>query len=157
MLHARKMGVSLTKEERTQTGRAGPAPRPDRGSAPRSAGNRHTAEGAGSPGTQPAGSAGTYSTTSGRSKTQFLDAPVPFWLSRDAKEAVDMCPALALSLTRVKEEPRPSALPGPVRGHVPDLTSRSAGMPGLTKRAKRDADLAMTTAWIAALGDGRPD
>jgi ferredoxin len=86
---------------------------------------------------------------------EFLDAPVPFWLSRDAKQAVDMCPALALSLTRVKEEPVRSPLPGPVRMPVPDLTSRSAGMPALNKRAKRDADLAMNSAWIAALGDGR--
>jgi hypothetical protein len=28
-------------------------------------------------------------------------------------------------------------------------------MPALNKRAKRDADLAMNSAWIAALGDGR--
>jgi NADH:ubiquinone oxidoreductase subunit F (NADH-binding)/ferredoxin len=88
---------------------------------------------------------------------EFLDAPVPFWLSRDAKQAVDMCPALALSLTRVKEEPEPSALLAPVRAPVPDLTSGSPGMPGLSKRAKQDADLDMATAWIAALGDGRPD
>jgi NADH:ubiquinone oxidoreductase subunit F (NADH-binding)/ferredoxin len=88
---------------------------------------------------------------------ELLDAPVPFWLNRDAKQAVDMCPALALSLTRVKEEPGRPALPGPVRASVPDLTSRSAGMSALTKRAKRDADLAMNSAWIAALGDGRVD
>jgi len=88
---------------------------------------------------------------------EFLDAPVPFWLSRDAKQAVDMCPALALSLTRVKEDPARPALPGPVRAPVPDLTSRGAGMPALTKRAQRDADLAMNSAWIAALGSGRVD
>ena len=92
-----------------------------------------------------------------RGYPEFLDAPVPFWLSRDAKQAVDMCPALALSLTRVKQEPARVALPAPARASVPDLTSRSPGLPVLTKRAQQDADLAMTTAWIAALGDGRPD
>jgi ferredoxin len=92
----------------------------------------------------------------GHGYPEFLDAPVPFWLSRDARQAVDMCPALALSLTRVKPELGRLALPPPARVSVPDLTSRSPGMPGLTKRAKQDADLSMTTAWIAALGDGRP-
>ena len=87
---------------------------------------------------------------------EFLDAPVPFWLSRDAKQAVDMCPALALSLTRVTAEPALSALPAAAGPHVPDLTSRSPGMPALTKRAQQDADLANTSAWIAELGDGRP-
>jgi NADH:ubiquinone oxidoreductase subunit F (NADH-binding)/ferredoxin len=31
---------------------------------------------------------------------ELLEAPVPFWLSRDARQAVDMCPALALRLTK---------------------------------------------------------
>src|SRR6266516_873829 len=30
----------------------------------------------------------------------FLDTPVPFWLEREALQAVEMCPALALRLTR---------------------------------------------------------
>jgi hypothetical protein len=67
---------------------------------------------------------------------EFLDAPVPFWLSRDAKQAVDMCPALALSLTRVKLEPGLSAPAAPVRESVPDLTSPSPAMQVLTKRAR---------------------
>jgi hypothetical protein len=28
----------------------------------------------------------------------FLDMPVPFWLEREAQQAVEMCPAMALSL-----------------------------------------------------------
>jgi hypothetical protein len=28
----------------------------------------------------------------------FLDMPVPFWLEKEASQAVEMCPALALSL-----------------------------------------------------------
>jgi NADH:ubiquinone oxidoreductase subunit F (NADH-binding)/ferredoxin len=38
----------------------------------------------------------------------FLDMPVPFWLEREAKQAVEMCPALALRLT---EAPAPEPLP----------------------------------------------
>jgi ferredoxin len=80
---------------------------------------------------------------------EFLDAPVPFWLSREAKQAVDMCPALALSLTRVKEDPEPPVLPA--RPSVPVVTSRSPNMPALTRREKEDADLATASAWIATL------
>ena len=80
-----------------------------------------------------------------------------FWLSREAKQAVDMCRALALSLTRVKAEPGLSALPAPARAPVPVLTSRRQSIPGPTKRVKLDADIAVTTAWIAELGDGRTD
>jgi NADH:ubiquinone oxidoreductase subunit F (NADH-binding)/ferredoxin len=87
---------------------------------------------------------------------EFLDAPVPFWLSHDAKQAVDMCPALALSLTRVKAEAGSPALPATASAPVPILTSKSPSMPGLTKRAKQDADLAVTAAWITELGDGHP-
>ncbi len=35
----------------------------------------------------------------------FLDAPVPFWLQREAQQAVEMCPALAL---RLAQAPGPS-------------------------------------------------
>jgi NADH:ubiquinone oxidoreductase subunit F (NADH-binding)/ferredoxin len=88
---------------------------------------------------------------------KLLDAPVPFWLTRDAKQAVQMCPALAISLTKVKEEPGAAALPARAFAPVPVVTSRSPSTPGLTKRAKQDADLAMASAWIAALGGGQPD
>lgn len=36
----------------------------------------------------------------------FLDMPVPFWLEREARQAVEMCPALALTLTAA-EPPEP--------------------------------------------------
>ena len=43
----------------------------------------------------------------------FLDMPVPFWLEREARQAVEMCPALALKLTTAQApDPRP-VLPGP--------------------------------------------
>ena len=42
----------------------------------------------------------------------FLDMPVPFWLEREAQQAVEMCPALALKLATggswVGETPRSS-------------------------------------------------
>jgi hypothetical protein len=47
-----------------------------------------------------------------------LDIPVPDWLEKDAQQAVDMCPALALRLTTAPNKPsRPSGpvpLPMPV-------------------------------------------
>jgi len=41
----------------------------------------------------------------------FLDMPVPFWLERDAAQAVQMCPALALRLEPVGPPAAPAALP----------------------------------------------
>ena len=42
----------------------------------------------------------------------FLDMPVPFWLEREATQAVEMCPALALKLAAgdsgMREAPRPA-------------------------------------------------
>jgi ferredoxin len=35
----------------------------------------------------------------------FLDMPVPFWLEREAQQAVEMCPAMALSLGSAAGEP----------------------------------------------------
>jgi NADH:ubiquinone oxidoreductase subunit F (NADH-binding)/ferredoxin len=35
----------------------------------------------------------------GQGYPAFLDMPVPFWLEREARQAVEMCPALALKLT----------------------------------------------------------
>ena len=41
----------------------------------------------------------------------FLDMPVPFWLERDAQQAVEMCPALALRLEAARPAvPPPAAL-----------------------------------------------
>ena len=42
---------------------------------------------------------------------EFLDAPVPFWLARVSSQAVEMCPALALTLTT--KEARPAIPPPP--------------------------------------------
>lgn len=48
----------------------------------------------------------------------FLDMPVPFWLEREARQAVEMCPALALKLTAAQApDPRP-ALPQPARRQI---------------------------------------
>jgi ferredoxin len=41
----------------------------------------------------------------------FLDMPVPFWLEREAKQAVEMCPALALRLTTAQAPEPVPALP----------------------------------------------
>ena len=80
----------------------------------------------------------------------FLDAPVPFWLSKDARQAVDMCPALALSLTapesaasrpRLRSAPKAAALSGgrPARRAIgrgaPD---RSAGSGAAGSRTAKD-------------------
>ena len=58
----------------------------------------------------------------------FLDMPVPFWLERDAQQAVAMCPALALRVERgapVALPPGAGArgLPGPAAGPARRLTS----------------------------------
>jgi NADH:ubiquinone oxidoreductase subunit F (NADH-binding)/ferredoxin len=67
-----------------------------------------------------------------------LDIPVPPWLERQARQAVEMCPALALRLTR--PAPRP-----PGRGTAGSAEATSP-------------DLAVTEAWIAELAGpgGRP-
>ena len=105
---------------------------------------------------------------------ELLDVPVPFWLQRDAGQAVDMCPTLALTLTKPKpadppsqpalssagqpaaaigradrpgrREPRPVADQGPAdRGEPPTLTGR----------ALRRADLEAASAWLAEIGGRR--
>ncbi len=90
---------------------------------------------------------------------EFLDAPVPFWLSHDAKQAVDMCPALALRLAKVEAQPPPPPPPRAIADHpsapIPVVTSRSPNMRALPRSARADMDLAVTSDWIAELG-GRP-
>jgi NADH:ubiquinone oxidoreductase subunit F (NADH-binding)/ferredoxin len=92
----------------------------------------------------------------------FLDVPVPFWLTRDANQAVAMCPALALTLTR-QPASRPLAtqrevmrsLPagrGPARRPAhPQLVAHQARLPA-SKRDQTSSDLETTSEWIAALG-----
>jgi len=111
---------------------------------------------------------------------RLLDVPVPFWLSRDAGQAVDMCPALALRLT-TEEPERPAAVGGrngasrrspaiapadqaalsgrpfsgrPVSGR-PVSGRPVSGRPALTGRVSPEADLQEATAWIAELGGRR--
>jgi len=82
---------------------------------------------------------------------RLLDVPVPFWLGREAAQAVDMCPALALRLTAA--EPVPAAAVGgriAARPAPPALPSSDQAV--LTGRIRRDADLAAATSWLAELG-----
>jgi len=93
----------------------------------------------------------------------FLDVPVPFWLSKNARQAEDMCPALALRLstaTAAAPRPRPKARPvqpAPIaaltsgRDPAPDPDEP----PTLTGRALRSAELNAASAWLAELGSGR--
>jgi ferredoxin len=65
-----------------------------------------------------------------------LDMPVPPWLEREARQAVDMCPALALRLAA----PRP-ALPAADREDDRRLTETRM-------------DLRVSESWIAEISDG---
>ena len=79
---------------------------------------------------------------------ELLDVPVPFWLGRDAKQAVEMCPTLALSLKRAAPAAPaawPAAGPPPQSG----LTASRA------RKADREAAEVAHSAWIAAIS-GRP-
>jgi NADH:ubiquinone oxidoreductase subunit F (NADH-binding)/ferredoxin len=51
----------------------------------------------------------------------FLDAPVPFWLEREARQAVAMCPALALSLRKPDAEPAEFPQPRRRGSETPEL------------------------------------
>ena len=92
---------------------------------------------------------------------EFLDAPVPFWLAKDARQAVEMCPALALSLTKSPVTPRAVApAPAPAIGAGP-LPARPAivaqtGPPPKTKKGRLKNDLAVSAAWIATIGGRDP-
>jgi NADH:ubiquinone oxidoreductase subunit F (NADH-binding)/ferredoxin len=98
---------------------------------------------------------------------EFLDVPVPFWLARDARQAVEMCPALALTLTTQRVRPpapaAPAALAAPARLAIgpgesaahPQLVAYQA-QPGASKRDRVRAELATATEWIATLGGRQP-
>jgi NADH:ubiquinone oxidoreductase subunit F (NADH-binding)/ferredoxin len=66
-----------------------------------------------------------------------LDMPVPPWLDREARQAVDMCPALALRLTATGA-PRQVAIRGKDRRELV---------------AETRTDLKVTESWIADLSD----
>jgi len=77
-----------------------------------------------------------------------LAMPVPPWLERDARRAVEMCPALALRLASAApvadERGQPArGLPASGRGQ---LSLRAGGR-------QRDGDLMVTEEWIADLTD----
>ncbi len=93
---------------------------------------------------------------------EFLDVPVPFWLIRDATQAVEMCPALALQLARQPASLPDLALPDSARsarpglgpaGHParPQLVAHPA-QPSKGKRDRMSTDLETTPEWIAAIG-----
>ncbi|MBO0824372.1 MAG: ferredoxin [Actinobacteria bacterium] len=99
---------------------------------------------------------------------EFLDVTVPFWLTKDAGQAVDMCPALALKL--IKPAPRPAqsllAISGPPASAGPASQPRrprpSGGRdrpgyrepPTLTGRAIEQAELEAAFDWLDELGGG---
>ena len=84
---------------------------------------------------------------------RLLDVPVPFWLSRDAGQAVDMCPALALRLTTAEQPP---AVPVRQIAARPARPALPAAGPPLTGRIRQDADLAAAASWLAELGGRGP-
>jgi NADH:ubiquinone oxidoreductase subunit F (NADH-binding)/ferredoxin len=109
---------------------------------------------------------------------ELLDAPVPFWLQREAGQAVDMCPALALTLARPEPAGRPSPPtqsaavdPAPLAigradrpaprgrqspaGREPADPADPGEPPTLTGRALRRADLEAASAWLAEIGGRR--
>jgi hypothetical protein len=65
--------------------------------------------------------------------------PVPPWLEREAKQAVDMCPTLALRLAPAAHEQAMAALPA------------AAGRRELA--AETRTDLIVSESWIADLTD----
>jgi ferredoxin len=56
---------------------------------------------------------------------ELLDVPVPFWLQRDAGQAVAMCPTLALTLTKPAGRP-PQPVPPPARSRMGATTGGTA-------------------------------
>jgi hypothetical protein len=58
-----------------------------------------------------------------------LDIPVPDWLQKDAQQAVDMCPALALRLAAVPQKAARQSAPVPLPMPV-GQTALTGGGPG---------------------------
>lgn len=90
----------------------------------------------------------------------FLEVSVPFWLTKDVRQAVDSCPALALKMQalpgRSANTPGP-AVPAVPRRSLPVITSSGPPRAALPRGSGRDqADLAATSAWIAELGGMPP-
>jgi NADH:ubiquinone oxidoreductase subunit F (NADH-binding)/ferredoxin len=84
---------------------------------------------------------------------KLLQVPVPFWLRKDAAQAVDMCPALALSLTDDKATPTAGAAASALAELPSPVTVQTGQQQAvLTGRAWRRADLDATQAWLAEIG-----
>jgi NADH:ubiquinone oxidoreductase subunit F (NADH-binding)/ferredoxin len=90
---------------------------------------------------------------------ELLDVAVPFWLTKDATQAVEMCPALALTLAKAPRKQPDLALPETARRSLgpaartarPQLVAYQAP----TSKGKRDqaeSDLETTSEWIATIG-----
>ncbi|HTZ91103.1 MAG TPA: NADH-ubiquinone oxidoreductase-F iron-sulfur binding region domain-containing protein [Streptosporangiaceae bacterium] len=89
---------------------------------------------------------------------RLLEAPVPFWLSKNATQAVDMCPSLALSLTADQVKPAAAAAVSAAADPPSPLAVRARQQPQavLTGRAWRRADLDAAEAWLAEIGGPGP-
>ena len=72
-----------------------------------------------------------------------LDMPVPPWLTRQAGQAVEMCPALALRLTTPLPSGREAALAAP---------EAALAAPEAVWDDVWDQDLSVTESWIAEIG-----
>jgi NADH:ubiquinone oxidoreductase subunit F (NADH-binding)/ferredoxin len=72
----------------------------------------------------------------------FLDMPVPHWLRTQARQAVQMCPSLALRLTA----------PAPVQAAKPAVAKKASNLK-LIASTPSEPDLDVDEAWIADLSD----
>jgi ferredoxin len=85
-----------------------------------------------------------------------LDMPVPPWLEREARQAVQMCPELALRLVPVRPaeeppEPREPRASAPLSAPVPRRAIAAASRKQLV--AGKPGDLVVSEEWIADLSD----
>jgi len=99
----------------------------------------------------------------GQGYPEFLDMPVPPWLTSQAAQAVEMCPALALRLVPVSERKgrggawaderrrRDGGAPPERGGKAPRIAARERASQGSTAIE----GLVVTEAWIAQLGGDR--
>jgi NADH:ubiquinone oxidoreductase subunit F (NADH-binding)/ferredoxin len=76
-----------------------------------------------------------------------LDMPVPPWLGREARRAVEMCPALALRLAPVSDDERRD------RPALAAAGRRSLAAAGRRQLTARPSEFVVTEEWIADLTD----
>ena len=90
----------------------------------------------------------------GQGYPDFLDMPVPSWLAREAAQAVEMCPSLALTLTR--SPARPAGPEAGLAAGPPGPDGRLGGPGRLAFPAPGDReDLVVTEAWISQISGVR--